>query len=114
MTSDPTDRDNNSDFDEKPLQVSMKPLSTQFLYPLTLRTLRVWATEPCDDIMTYIWSKGLGDTVLEAVPLEEIRSAADGRVPDGLPKNSILVGLAEVGREMDRFRHYSIHKRYLQ
>lgn len=72
------------------------------MYPLTLQTLRVWFTEPYDDIKTYIRNRGLGDAVEEAIPLEDNRPAEDDRVPDGLPKNSILVDLSVVIQEKDR------------
>ena len=52
--------------------------------------------------MTYIRRKGLGDAVEEAIPLENDRPAEDDRVPDGLPRNSILVDLAVVIQEKNR------------
>ncbi|CAI7615246.1 unnamed protein product [Penicillium pancosmium] len=85
MASRPTDQDSNGDFKGKPLQ-----------------TLRVWYTKPGTDIMTYIWSQSLGDAVWEAIRLEDTRPTEDSRVPNGLPKNSILVDLAVVEEKKDR------------
>lgn len=51
-------------------------------------------------------SKGLGDAVLEAVPLDETCPIARIRLPDGRPKDCLLVDLAVVERESLRVRDH--------
>jgi hypothetical protein len=96
--------------------------------------------EPGNDIVEFVWSKGIGDAVLEVIRLE------GNRASDGCPKDSIVVDLAVVESEMDRviphfvlvelplsnvsmislvpdskvverqtiLRHYAVHARYMQ
>ncbi|OQE16748.1 hypothetical protein PENSTE_c023G04279 [Penicillium steckii] len=126
MTAQPTYRDYNGELDGN-----------------SLRTLRVWVTEPCEDIVSYIHDKGLKGAISDAIPLDESRPAGnEGRHP----KHSFLVDLAVPERERNRvvahfpspapaindvslinlhadsaiperqilLRHYLVYKRYLQ
>lgn len=65
-----------------------------------VQTLRAWMAEPCEDIVTYIDSKGIGDAILEAICLDDTSPTA--RVADDRPRDPFLVDLAVLEREWDR------------
>lgn len=65
-----------------------------------VQTLRAWMAEPCEDIVTYIDSKGIRDAILEAICLDDTSPTA--RVPDDRPRDPFLVDLAVLEREWDR------------
>lgn len=65
-----------------------------------VKTLRAWMAEPCEDIVTYIDSKGIRDAILEAICLDDTSPTA--RVPDDSPRDPFLVDLAVLEREWDR------------
>lgn len=102
MPSEPTERKDAEHLDRPFSQVNIKPPSSKSLYVLTLQTPRAWVTEPYDDLMAYIRSKGLGNAVLEGVPLGQARSTENVCVPDGHPSDAVLVDFAVVEREVDR------------
>jgi hypothetical protein len=85
----------------EPLKVSVKGHG-MILHILTTQTLRVeWIPGCYPDIMAYIMDEGLGDAVLEDVPLEDTPSGHINRI-----KGSIMVDLAVVDTELHRVRDH--------